>query len=120
LTDEEPKKEALMRPTAQIHEVAAMRFLEIEPRFRRGKPTCEQAAELPGVSLSTLYRKRQRCAAQGEDGPIDRRLGKMSAGRVPVDEAVRLIALFETRYFDFTVEHFHEKLVQQGCRHSYT
>jgi hypothetical protein len=44
----------------------------------------------------------------------------MSARRVPVDEAMRLIALFETQYFDFTVKHFHEKLVAQGYARSYT
>jgi transposase len=109
-----------MRPTAQIHEVAAMRFLEIEPRFRQGKLTCEQAAEILGVSLSTFYRKRQRFAEEGEGGLIDRRIGKMSAKRVPVDESMRVIALFETRYFDFTDKHFHEKLVQQGFRRSYS
>ena len=109
-----------MRPTAQIHEVAAMRFLEIENRFRQKKLSCEQAAELLGVSVSTFYRKRQRFAEDGEAGLVDRRIDKISARRVPVDEAMRVIALFETEYFDFTVKHFHEKLVEKGCSRSYT
>ena len=70
--------------------------------------------------LRTFYRKRQRFAEDGEAGLVDRRIGKISARRVPVDEAMRVIALFETEYFDFTVKHFHEKLVEKGCSRSYT
>jgi transposase len=109
-----------MRPAAQIHEVATMRFLEIMPGFRQGKLSCEQAAELLGLSVSTFYRKRQRFTEEGEASLVDRRIGKMSARLVPVDETMRVIALFETKYFDFTVKHFHEKLVEQGHRCSYT
>jgi hypothetical protein len=103
-----------MRPTAQIHEVAAMRFLEVNERFSQRELTCEQAAEVMGVSVSTFYRKRQRFAEEGTGGLVDRRIGKISARRVPVDEAMRVIALFETQYYDFTVKHFHEKLVEQA------
>jgi transposase len=109
-----------MRPTAQFHEVAAMRFLEVNERFSRHELSCEQAAEVLGVSVSTFYRKRLRFAEDGAGGLVDRRIGKISARRVPVDEAMRVIALFETRYYDFTVKHFHEKLVEQGYKHSYT
>jgi len=109
-----------MRPTAQLHEVAAMRFFEANGRFHRGELSCEQAAELLGVSVSTFYRKRRRFAEEGEGGLVDRRIGKMSARRVPVDEAMHVITLFETRYYDFTVKHYHEKLVEQGYTRSYT
>ena len=109
-----------MRPTAQIHEVAAMRFSEANGRFHRGELSCEQAAELMGVSVSTFYRKRQRFAEEGEEGLVDRRIGRMSAKRVPVDEAMHVITLFETKYYDFTVKHYHEKLVEQGYSRSYT
>jgi hypothetical protein len=54
------KKEVYLRPTAQIHEVAAMRFFEANSRFQCGELDCEQAAELMGVSVSTFYRKRPR------------------------------------------------------------
>lgn len=97
-----------------------MRFLEVHSRYEQGELSCEQAAEIMGVSVSTFYRKRQRFAEEGEIGLVDRRIGKMSARRVPVDEVMRVISLFETRYFDFTVKHFHEKLVETGYKHSYT
>ncbi len=97
-----------------------MRFLEVHSRYEQGELSCEQAAEIMGVSVSTFYRKRQRFAEEGEGGLVDRRIGKMSARRVPVDETMRVISLFETKYFDFTVKHFHEKLVEMGYKHSYT
>ena len=45
------------------------------------------------------------------DGLYDRRLGRLSARRAPVDEVARVLELFDTRYWDFTAKHFHEKLV---------
>jgi len=37
-----------------------------------------------------------------------------------VDEVARVLALFDTRYWDFTAKHFHEKLVaEHGCKRSY-
>ena len=39
-----------------------------------------------------------------------------SARRAPVDEVMRVLELFETRYLDFTAKHFHEKLV---CEHGF-
>jgi len=63
---------------------------------------------------------RDRYEANGAEGLFDRRLGKMSARRAPVDEVARLLELFDTRCFDFTAKHFHEKLVaEHGCMRSY-
>ena len=46
----------------------------------------------------------------------DRRLGRVSARRAPIDEVARVLELFDTRYWDFTAKHFHEKLVaEHGC-----
>jgi hypothetical protein len=43
----------------------------------------------------------------------DRRLGRVSARRAPVDTVAQVLELFETRYWDFTAKHFHEKLVAE-------
>jgi len=90
-----------------------MRFAEVYGRFRVGGLSCEEAAELLGTSLSSFYRWRGRYAADGVAGLADGRLGKASARRAPVDEVTRVLALYETHYFDFTVKHFHEKLVAE-------
>jgi len=90
-----------------------MRFQEIYERYRGRGLTCEQSAEVLGVSLSTFLRWRRRYEEDGAAGLADQRLGKPSARRAAVDEVARVLELFETHYFDFTVKHFHEKLVNE-------
>jgi transposase len=97
-----------------------MRFFEINQRFAKGALNCDMAAEILGVSVSTFYRMRKRYEDDGENGLVDRRIGKMSAKLVPADEVMRLISLYETKYYDFTVKHFHEKLPEHGLKLSYT
>ena len=43
---------------------------------------------------------------------MDRRLGKASGKRVPVDRAKEVGRLYRERYPGFTVKHFHEHLVK--------
>lgn len=109
-----------MRPKAPLHEVMIMRFLEVNEKFRKNKLSCGEAAEILGVSISTFYRMRQRYEENGEEGLADRRIGKLSEKKVPVDEEMRIVNLFKTKYYDFTVKHFHEKLVSEGFGLSYT
>jgi transposase len=97
-----------------------MRFLDVFERFSQGRLGCDQAADILGVSVSTFYRMRKRFDEEGEAGLVDQRVGKMSAKRVPADEAMRLISLYETHYYDFTVKHFHEQLPRHGIFRSYT
>jgi hypothetical protein len=73
-----------------------------------------------GVSLSTFGRHRRRFEAEGAAGLYDRRLGRASARRAATDEVMKVLELFETRYFDFTVKHFHEKLPAHGIARGYT
>lgn len=104
-----------------LSEVRAMRFEEVYGRYRCGRLSCEEAADVLGMSVSSFFRWRQRYEAGGSEGLADQRIGKASARRAPVDEVARVLELFETRYFDFTVKHFHEKLVDEhGIRRSYT
>src|SRR5689334_11927564 len=73
------------------------------------------------MSVSSFFRWRRRYEAGGADGLADARVGRVSARRAPVDEVARVLELFETRYFDFTVRHFHEKLeALHGIRRSYS
>ena len=43
---------------------------------------------------------------------LDRRIGKVSGKRVPVDPCEEVEALYRTRYQGFTARHFHEHLVR--------
>jgi hypothetical protein len=49
----------------------------------------------------------------GEAGLLDRRLGKASGKRVPVDRESEVEALYRLRYSGFTAKHFHEQLLQR-------
>jgi hypothetical protein len=52
---------------------------------------------------------------------LDRRRGRPSSRRVPLELAERVLALYREPYFDFNVRHFHEKLREQhGITLSYT
>jgi transposase len=71
------------------------------------------AAEIAGVSDRTMRRIRQRYQEFGYDGLFDQRRGKRSIHRIPLKTAERVLALYQEKYFDFSVLHFHEKLKQE-------
>ena len=109
-----------MRRTEQAQGLRLMKFEEVCGRTRRGVLGQAEAAEILGVSERTFRRWRDRFEAEGAEGLYDRRLGRVSARRAPVDEVARVLELFDTRYWDFTAKHFHEKLVaEHGCERSY-
>jgi len=95
-------------------------FEDILNMLQAKKITCLEAASMLGASQSTFYRMRQRYQEEGIEGLADRRLGKASARRAPVDEVMRVINLYKTEYYDYTVKHFHEKLTGYGINRSYT
>jgi transposase len=97
-----------------------MKFEEVYERTCRAVLSQEEAAEILGMSERTFRRWRDRLEAEGADGLYDRRLGRVSARRAPVDEVVRVLDLFDTVYKGFRTKHFHEKLVDEhGFRLSY-
>lgn len=98
-----------------------MLFEEFYAKQRARSLTQQEAAELLGVDVRTLRRWTRRYEAQGAEGLADKRLGRLSARRAPVDEVRRVLSLFETHYADFTVKHFHEKLqTHHGVTRGYT
>jgi transposase len=98
-----------------------MRFEEVYGRYRRGRLSCREAADILGMSERTFLRYRERYAAEGAEGLADRRVGRVSGRRAPADEATRVIELYATRYFDYNAKHFHEKLVaEHRLRYGYT
>ena len=109
-----------MRRTEQAQGLRLMKFEEVYGRTVRGELSQAEAADVLGMSERTFRRWRDRFEADGAEGLYDRRLGRASARRAPVDEVARVLALFDTRYWDFTAKHFHEKLVaEHGCERSY-
>jgi Winged helix-turn helix len=87
-------------------------FLNLLNRWESAELIQAKAAELLGVSERTFRRWRDRYDEDGAAGLIDRRLGKASGRRVPVDRAEEVERLYRERYQGFTVKHFHEHLVK--------
>ena len=57
----------------------------------------------------------------GYDGLFDRRRSRPSPKRVPVEVVEAVLRLYQERYPNFNVRHFHEKLREEhGIRLSYT
>lgn len=109
-----------MRRTECLQGLRLMKFEEVYGKVCRGRLSVSEAAEVLGMPERTFRRWRGRYEESGAEGLYDRRLGRASARRAAVDEVARVLELFDTRYFDFTPKHFHEKLVSEhGCRRSY-
>jgi len=102
-----------MRRTEQLQGLRLMKFEEVYGRSYRGELSQLEAAEILGMSERTFRRYRDRFEAEGAAGLYDRRLGRASARRAGVDEVAALLELFDTRYWDFTAQHFWEKLVAE-------
>jgi transposase len=85
------------------------------------KITWWQAAEIIGISDRSMRRWRWRYEQRGYDGLFDRRRGKPSPKRVPLATVEEVLRLYQEKYADFNVRHFHEKLrEEQGIELSYT
>jgi len=93
-----------------------MRFSSLLDRTEAKELTQEAASELLGISVRTFQRWAERYEAEGDDGLIDRRMGRRSPKRAPEEELERMLGLFRDKYADFTVKHFHEHLQK---RHGY-
>ena len=104
-----------------LQEVRQMRFEELYARRQRRELTMIEAAEMLGVTARTFRRWHDRYDADGAEGLQDRRLGRPSGRAVPVDEALRMVTLYESRYTGWTVKHFHERWhAEHGGARSYT
>lgn len=101
-----------MRRTEALAGVRMAMFLNILHRWESAELNQEEAAELLGVTERTFRRWTRRYEEEGETGLVDRRLGKASGKRVPVDRAEEVARLYRERYQGFTVKHFHEHLVK--------
>ncbi len=79
------------------------------------------AAEIIGVTDRTMRRWRERIQEGGYDGLADRRKGRPSAQRIPLETAEEVFRLYKQTYYDLNIRHFHEKLGEEhGIELSYT
>ncbi len=110
-----------MRRASALWEVFVLKFEDALGRYRKRRLTAEEAGELLGLSGRHFRRLIDRYDEEGRDGLRDRRLGKVSPRRAPPAELTRMQRLYQERYRDFTVKHFHEQLEKRhGYRLGYT
>jgi transposase len=98
-----------------------MKLQDVILKAMAKKLTWIEAAEIAGMSVRNMQRKRQSYQDHGYDGLFDQRRGKRSIHRVPMATAERVLALYRDKYPDFNVRHFHEKLREaEGIQLSYS
>jgi transposase len=90
-----------------------MKIQEVILRAMAKKITWWQAAEIIGMSDRQMRRLHWRYREHGYDGLLDRRVGKPSPRRVPLAVVEQVLGLYQEKYFDLNVQHFHEKLKQK-------
>ena len=101
-----------MRRTAALQGVRMLKFMDVVGRWEASELSQLEAAELLGMGERTFRRWCRRYEEAGESSLLDRRIGKVSGKRVPVDRCAEVEALYRTRYSGFTARHFHEHLVR--------
>lgn len=86
-----------------------------------GKMSWIQAADILGMTDRHLRRCRAKFDEFGVDGLVDRRGGSSRRKRVSVSTIEKVCALKQTMYADFSIKHFHEKIIEKhGLKLSYT
>jgi transposase len=95
-------------PAAEVERM--MKLQEVLLRAMAKKITWWQAAEIIGVTDRTMRRWRERLEEHGYSGLADRRKGRPSEKRVPLETAERVLRLYQETYYDANMRHFHEKL----------
>ena len=91
----------------------AMKVQEVILRALAKRISWLQAAEILGISDRQVRRLRERYEEFGYDGLMDRRRGRPSEKRMPVGVVEQVLALYQLKYFDLNVSHFHEKLQEE-------
>ncbi len=106
-------------PAAEVERM--MKLQDVLLKAMAKKIRWWEAAEIIGVSDRTMRRWRERLNEHGYSGLADRRKGKPSEKRVPLATAEEVLRLYQERYHDLNIRHFHEKLREEhGIELSYT
>jgi transposase len=90
-----------------------MKLQDVLLKAMAKKITWWAAAEIIGVSDRTIRRMREKLERDGYSGLADRRKGRLSSHRIPLQTVEEVLRLYREQYSDFNVRHFHEKLREQ-------
>jgi transposase len=110
-----------MNRTTWLQERRMKKFADVLTRWEHKELSAQEAGEILGCSERQFRRWRRRYEEEGEAGLADRRLGRASVRRVPVDRIIWMIGEYRTRHAGWNVKHFHEYLQRQyGFEWGYT
>jgi transposase len=110
-----------MNRTTWLQERRMKKFTDVLTRWEHKELSAQEAGEILGCSERQFRRWRRRYEEEGEAGLADRRLGRASVRRVPVDRIIWLLGEYRTRHTGWNVKHFHEYLQRQyGFEWGYT
>jgi len=102
-----------MNRTTWLQDRRMAKFVDVLSRWQSKQLSAAEAGEILGMSERTFRRFRQRYEEEGEAGLTDRRVGKASVKRVPVDRIEWMLELYQSQYRGWNVKHFHEHLVKR-------
>jgi transposase len=77
----------------------AMKIQEIILRAISKEINWVQAAEIIGISARQMRRMKERYEEYGYDGLYDRRRGKPSPKRVPLETVEKVLVLYREKYY---------------------
>jgi len=104
-----------VRRTEQLQGLRMLKLRDVLSGWEAGRLSQLEAAEVLGMSERTFRRWSRRFEEEGEEGLIDRRIGRRSGRAVPDSEAEEVERLYRERYEGFTAKHFHEHLKATHC-----
>ena len=116
-----PLLEGLVRRTEQLQGLRMLKLRDVLGNWEAGELSQLEAAEVLGMSERSFRRWSRRFEEEGEEGLVDRRLGRRSGRAVPGGEAEEVERLYRDRYWGFTAKHFHDYLrASHGFTRGYT
>lgn len=102
-------------------ESKAMTRRDVIVKAMAGRLTWIAAADILGITPRQMRRLKQLYEHKGYDGLVDQRGGRPRRKRIRPREVARICQLRRTRYADFSIQHFWERLTEEhGLTISYT
>src|SRR6202521_5169272 len=97
-----------MNRTTCLQDRRMQKFRDVLSRWERKELSAMEAGEILGMSERQFRRYRNRYEEDGLNGLVDRRLGKASVRRVPVDKVAWMLGQYRTQHMGWNGKHFHE------------
>ena len=110
-----------MNRTAWLQDRRMEKFCDVLSRWKARELSAQEAGEILGCSERQFRRYRRRYEEEGLTGLFDKRLGKASVRRVPIDKVSWMLSEYRTHYTGWAIKHFFDHLQKQrNFRWSYT